>query len=76
MSTQEVIDKYFQRDGRTPLYFHGSDKLQQLNGASHLLIEKSGIIELWLCSERNGDVCVLCTNDGEKLETMIKLIIN
>ena len=59
MSTQEVIDKYFQRDGRTPLYFHGSDKLQQLNGDSWLFIEKSGIIELWMGSNNNGEICIL-----------------
>ena len=74
MTTQEVIDKYFKNDGREYLYFHGSDKLKQYEGETYLYVKKSGIIELWMGSD-NGEMCLLCTNDGEKLESLIQILI-
>lgn len=74
ITTQEVIDKYFKNDGRENRYFHSSDKMKMYEGDTYLFIKKSGIIELWFGSD-NGEVCLMCTHDGEKLENLIKLMI-
>lgn len=78
MTLQEVLDKYF-RDERM-VYFHQSDHHKQIEGDTFLrYYEKSGYggkkIELWFGGD-NGEVCILCTDDPEKLETLINLIIN
>ncbi len=72
MNTQEVIDKYFQ--GKRNLYFHTSDSMAQIEGDTYLTYEKNGKIELWFCGN-NGNVCLLCTTNGEDLEDLIKAII-
>lgn len=76
MGTQEVIDKYFENDGRTNMYFHGSDRLKQHEGDTYLFIRKSGIVELWMGSD-NGEMCLLCvpSSDGDRLENLIKALI-
>jgi len=74
ITTQQVIDKYFKNDGRTNLYFHGSDRLNSLEGRTYLRIEKSGQIELYFGSD-NGETCILCTRDGSKLESLIQAIM-
>ena len=73
MTTQEVIERYF-KDSKI-MYFHGSDKLRMIEGDIYLRYAKTGIIELYF-GGNNGEVCILCTHDGEKLESMIKLITN
>lgn len=70
-TTQEVIDFYFKNDGRENLYFHGSDRLKAIEGDTYLRIEKSGVIELYIGSD-NGEMCILCTRDGDRLESVIK----
>jgi len=72
MTTQEVLNKYF-KEGKQ-LYFHSSDALAQIEGDTYLRYEKTGKIELWF-GGNNGEVCLLCTTDGDKLEEVIKAII-
>jgi len=72
MGTQEVLDKYF-TDGKM-LYFQSSDALSQIEGDAYLRYEKTGKIELWF-GGNSGEVCILCTTDGNKLETVIKALI-
>ncbi len=72
MTTQEVINKYF-RDGKQ-LYFQSSDALRSVEGDTYLRYAKTGIIELWFGGD-NGEVCILCTTNGEKLEEIIKALI-
>lgn len=73
MTTQQVIDKYF-KDQRQ-IYFQSSDALQQIEGDTYLRYQKTGKIELWY-GGNNGEMCLLCTTDGEALENLIKAIIN
>ncbi len=72
MTTQEVIEKYF-KDDHT-LYFQSSDAMTHIEGDTYLRYEKTGKIELWF-GGNNGEVCLLCTTNGESLENLIKAII-
>ena len=72
MDTQEVIDKYF-KDGKA-LYFQSSDAHKSVEGDTYLRYEKTGIIELWF-GGNNGEVCLYCTNNGDKLKQVIEAII-
>lgn len=72
MTTQEVLDKYFP-DGKQK-YFQSSDALVQIEGDTYLRYQKTGKIELWF-GGNSGEVCLCCTTDGDKLETLIKAII-
>ncbi len=72
MTKQDVLDKYF-RDGKD-LYFQSSDALVQIEGDTYLRYEKNGKIELYF-GGNNGEVCILCTDDAEKLEEVIKALI-
>ena len=72
VSTQEVIDKYF--NGDRTLYFQQSDALRSIEGETFLRYQKDGGIQLFMCGD-NGEVCILHTRDGEILEKMIKLIV-
>jgi hypothetical protein len=72
MNTQEVIEKYFK--GERQLYFQSSDAMTQIEGDTYLRYEKTGKIELWF-GGNNGEVCLLCTTNGESLENLIKAII-
>ncbi len=67
-----VLDKYFKSEKM--LYFQSSDALKQIEGDTYLRYAKTGKIELWF-GGNNGEVCLLCTNDGDALETLIKTII-
>lgn len=71
--TQEVIDKYFP-DGKTK-YFQQSDAHQQIEGDTYLRYEKDGGILLWF-GGNNGEVCILHTKDGNKLKSIIELLIS
>ncbi len=71
MTTQEVLDKYFKDE---QLYFQSSDALTSIEGDTYLRYQKTGKIELWF-GGNNGEVCLLCTTDGDKLEALIKSII-
>ena len=75
MTTQEVIEKYFKNDGRENLYFHGSDKLKMKEGDTYLSIKKTGSIDLYMGSD-NGEMCLLCTHDGDRLESLILALIS
>jgi hypothetical protein len=72
VETQEVLDKYF-KDGKS-LYFQSSDALRNIEGDTYLRYQKTGKIELYF-GGNNGEVCLLCTTDVEKLESLIKAII-
>ena len=72
MNTQQVLDKYF-KDGKT-LYFQSSDAHKQIEGDPYLRYQKTGKIEIWF-GGNNGEVCLCCTTDAEKLENLIKAII-
>ncbi len=72
MTTQEVLDKYFK--GEKSLYFHSSDALGQIEGDTYLRYAKTGKIELWF-GGNSGEVCLLCTTNGEALEALIRAII-
>ena len=72
MTTKEVLNKYFP-DGKTK-YFHSSDALSKIEGDTYLRYQKTGKIELWF-GGNNGEVCLLCTTNGETLEALIKAII-
>jgi hypothetical protein len=72
MTIQEVLEKYFK--GERQLYFQSSDSMAQIEGDTYLRYEKTGKIELWF-GGNNGEVCLLCTTNGESLENLIKAII-
>jgi 3'-phosphoadenosine 5'-phosphosulfate sulfotransferase len=72
MSTQEVLDKYFKYD--KVIFFQSSDYHKIIEGETSLSYKKTGKVELWF-SGNNGDVCLIATTDGEKLEAVIKAII-
>lgn len=72
MGTQEVLEKYF-KDNKM-LYYLSSDSHKAIEGETYLTYKKTGKIELWFGSD-NGEFCLLCTNDGEKLEALIKALI-
>ena len=72
MSTQEVLNKYF-KEGKN-LFFQSSDYHKMIEGDTSLRYEKTSKVELWF-SGNNGDVCLIATTDGEKLEAVIKSII-
>lgn len=71
---KEILEKYF-RDEKIK-YFHQSDKHKQIEGDTYLRYSfgSGGYIELWF-GGNNGEVCLTCTNDPEKIETLIKLLI-
>lgn len=72
MTTQEVLEKYF-KDERT-LYFQTSDAMANIEGDSYLRYEKTGKIELWF-GGNSGECCLMCTTNGDELESLIKAII-
>jgi hypothetical protein len=72
MTTQEVIDKYFKDD--KVLFFQSSDYHRMIEGDTCLKYEKTGKIELWF-SGNNGEVCLIATDNGDKLKAVIEAII-
>jgi hypothetical protein len=72
MSTQDVLNKYFKDEKH--LYFQSSDYHKMIEGETMLSYKKTGKVELWF-SGNNGEVCLIATTDGEKLEEVIKAII-
>lgn len=72
MSTQQVLEKYFK--GERTLYFQSSDAHHSIEGDTYLRYEKTGKIEIWF-GGNNGEMCLLCTTDGERLENIIKAMI-
>lgn len=69
---QKVIDKYFGEE--RVLYFHQSDKHISIAGDPYLKYINNGEIELWFgCSD--GESCIMITEDANKLEQIIRLII-
>jgi hypothetical protein len=72
MTTQEVTEKYFK--GEKQLYFQSSDAMAMIEGDTYLRYAKTGKIELWF-GGNSGEVCLLCTTNGESLENLIKALI-
>lgn len=72
METQKVLEKYFKNDKM--LYFQSSDAHKNIEGDTYLRYQKTGKIELWF-GGNSGEVCLCCTTDGEKLESLIKAMI-
>lgn len=72
LPAQEVLDQYFKE--RKQLYFKASDALTAIEGDTYLRYQNTGKIELWF-GGNNGEVCLLCTGDGDKLEALIKALI-
>lgn len=70
-SIQDVLDRYF--PDRQPLYFQSSDALSSVEGDTYLRYSKAGVIQLWFGGS-SGEVCILCTYDGDKLEQVIKAL--
>ena len=70
----EIIYKYF-KDSET-LHFHSSDAHSSIEGDTYLRYRKNNSdVELWI-GGNNGEVCLICTDDIETLEMLIKIIIN
>ena len=69
---EEILHKHFRNE--KVLYYHSSDAHKRIEGETYLKYESSmGKIELWFGGE-NGEVCLLCTNDSEKLDKAIMLL--
>lgn len=73
MTIQEILDKYFKDK---MCYFQSSDAHKNIEGDTYLTYKKygEGRIELYLGGE-NGEICLCVTDNVEKLENLIKLII-
>lgn len=72
MTTQEVLEKYFK--DKKQLYYQSSDSHKNIEGDTYLTYKKTGKIELWFGGD-NGEVCLLCTNNAEQLNSLIKAMI-
>lgn len=72
MTIQDVLDKYF-KDGKQ-FYFQSSDALTMIEGDTFLRYADKGKIELYFGRD-NGEICIICTKDPEKLDTLIKTLI-
>lgn len=72
MKTQEVLNKYF-KDEKT-IFFNISDIYRMNYGEPYLTYSKDGGIHLFLCNN-DGEICILHTTDGNKLEKVINDLI-
>lgn len=72
MTINDVLYKYF-KDEKV-LYFQSSDRHKSIEGDTYLKYEKAGGIELWF-GGNNGEVCLICTTDPERIESIIEAII-
>lgn len=74
MITEDVLYKYF-RDERMK-YFHSSDAHKNIEGDTYLTYRKygDGRTELYL-GGNNGEVCLCVTDNAEKLDSLINLIL-
>lgn len=72
MTTTEVLEKYFK--GEKMFYFQSSDSLAAIEGETYLRYAKTGKIEIWF-GGNNGEVCIMCTTDPNKIDQLIKAII-
>lgn len=72
MTTNDVLDKYFK--GERTLYFQSTDAHNSIEGDTYLRYKKEGHVELWF-GGNNGEMCLLCTTDPERLDAIIKAMI-
>ena len=68
----EILHKYF--GDKRILYFHSSDALALIEGDTYLRYQNKNKVEIWFGGE-NGEVCLISTENMEKIETLIKTII-